>query len=85
MSWSWDAWRLDLFTWLWVAWFGFFVVVETLALMSGNQQELTAHLRPLFINHSLLWFVALGIWGWLGVHLLAPAVESWLISLVGGR
>lgn len=51
----------------------FFAGWETLALMeSATTHPLTAHLRPLFVNNPLTWFLALGLWLWLGAHFLLP-------------
>jgi hypothetical protein len=81
---SWSAWKLDMFTWGWIVWLAFFAVWETMALMKDETHTLTFHLRPLFVEHPTTWFLALGLWLWLGVHFLAPALEWQLIRLVKG-
>lgn len=71
---SWRAWQLDAATWAWLVWIVWFVVLETYALATDARHDaLTAHLRPLFIEHPLLWFVGIGVWAWLGWHLLLEA------------
>ncbi len=82
MTVSWDAWRLDVYTWCWIVWLLAFVVLETWSLRSGN--ELTAHLRPLFLSVPVVWWMAFGLWGWIGIHLLAPAWERALLQMVRG-
>ena len=67
---SWSAWRLDTFTWGWIAWLLFFLVWETLGIINSSEHTLTEHLRPLFISQSLTWFLASGLWLWLGYHFL---------------
>lgn len=80
----WSAWRLDFFTWAWIVWIAAFVVLETWTLLQGRGQELTAHLRPLFLEHPLTWWLAFGLWVWLGFHFLAPAWESRLLDMLRG-
>jgi len=84
MLWSWDTWQLDLFTWLWIVWIAWFAILETVTLATGSGNELTAHLRPLFLSMPLTWFLALGLWLWIGVHFLTPTIELWLSGAVGG-
>ena len=81
---SWDAWRLDHLTWGWIAWVVFFLVWETYALVRHPGEELTAHLRPLFLNAPITWYLAFGLWLWLGVHFLAPRIERELLLLLRG-
>lgn len=81
---SWATWRLDLFTWGWVAWIAFFAIWESAAIIRGDGEALTHHLRPLFLSHPLTWWLALGAWLWLGVHMLAPAWERALLDMVRG-
>lgn len=79
---AWRAWDLDWLTWSWIAWMAAFVVLETVALVQGDGEELTAHLRPVFLGHPLTWFLALGTWLWLGAHFLWPAGEKLLARVV---
>lgn len=81
---SWQAWKLDGWTWAWIFWMVWFVGVETAALITGSKNELTEHLRPIFLSQPVVWFIAVGLWVWLGVHLLAPPLEAWLARMVGG-
>lgn len=81
---SWRAWELDTITWGWIAWIGWFLALESYALWASSGQELTAHLRPVFGTHSLAWFLAAGAWLWLGVHILAPRLEAWVLATVDG-
>ena len=80
----WDVWRLDGPTWGWIAWIAAFLVLETWTILHRPGQELTAHLRPLFLSHPLTWWLALGLWLWVGVHLLAPRWENALLGIVRG-
>jgi len=81
----WTAWHLDHLTWGWIAWIAYFVVWETYALWFHPGQELTAHLRPLFGEHQLTWWLGVGLWLWLGFHFLAPRLEAGMLRLfVGG-
>jgi hypothetical protein len=77
-GWSWQSWQLDHLTWGWILWGGFFFVWETYALVWHPGQELTAHLRPLFVTHPLTWFLAAGLWLWLGFHFLLEPFHRWL-------
>lgn len=85
---NWTAWDLDVWTWGWIAWLVFFPVWETLsgkyANLEGDFEMLTNHLRPIFLNVPVVWWISLGLWLWLGVHLLAPTVESWVFQAVRG-
>jgi len=76
----WGAWH-----WLtvaWLVWIAAFVALETYALIVHPGYELTAHIRPVFVAHPLLWWLAAGLWVWLGWHFLAwrweLAVVEWL-------
>lgn len=82
--WSWGAWQLDPITWGWIGWLAFAAGLETVALRWYPGQELTAHLRPVFLAYPVTWWLAFGAWLWIGVHLLAPAVERGLLNLVRG-
>lgn len=80
---AWDAWSLDLPTRLWVVWAVGFVVLEGWAVATSQPEHtLTWHLRPVFLNHPLTWFLLAGSLAWLNVHLLAPTLERWLIDAV---
>jgi len=81
---DWSAWSLDIWTKGWIAWLVFFVVWETLALRAGDGQELTQHLRPIFLSVPVVWWIAFGLWLWVGIHLLAPALEQSLLRIVRG-
>jgi hypothetical protein len=80
---TWSAWKLDPLTWGWICWICWFIAWETLALWRYPGQELTAHLRPLFGEHPLAWWIGVGAWMWLGIHFLAPQLEArmldWLV------
>lgn len=68
---SWAAWRLDPLTWLWIFWMAQFAVLETIGLITNPAVgPLTAHLRPVFQSSPLSWFIAFGVWLWLGQHFL---------------
>lgn len=71
--WTWASWKLDWITWGWIAWIAFFAVWETIALVANpNTDPLTAHLRPVFNNQQITWFLAFGLWLWMGAHFLLP-------------
>lgn len=76
---SWAAWRPDWETWAWTVWLAVFVVLESYTLLAGERQELTAHVRPVFLSHPLTWWLAFGAWVWLGLHFLAPRLEYMLL------
>ena len=84
MAVDWSVWQLDVWTKGWIAWILFFIVWETLTLRAGTGQELTQHLRPIFLSVPVVWWIAVGLWLWAGVHLLAPALESALLRIVRG-
>jgi hypothetical protein len=69
---SWEAWRLDHYTWGWIIWIAFFFIWEFYALMTRpGTAELTAHLRPLFTTGGYLgpiYFITLGLWFWVLIH-----------------
>lgn len=71
--WTWEVWGLDMFTIGWIAWMLFFFIWEIWALIVGSNQELTEHLRPIFLSQSLAWFLAFGLWLWIGFHFLVEA------------
>lgn len=74
MSVSWAAWKWDHLTLGWVVWLAFFALWETYALTFHKGDELTAHLRPVFQSVDLAWFIAAGLWLWLGKHFLVDGV-----------
>lgn len=77
---AWDSWKLDLTTWLWIAWMLYFAVLEAVTLAQGRDQELTAHLRPVFQSMDLAYLIAVGVWLWLGKHFLVDGLwlpEGW--------
>jgi hypothetical protein len=77
---TWAAWAIDHQTVGWIVWLLFFVVWEAYTLIVHPGQELTAHVRPLFLEHPTTWFIALGLWLWTGAHFLAPNLEKWIIE-----
>lgn len=77
---AWEVWRLDHITWGWIFWIAYFAIWETYALIWHPGSELTAHLRPVFNEHPLLWFLAFGVWIWLFFHFLAPPWEYKLLD-----
>ena len=82
---GWSAWDWSsAFTRGWAAWALVFIVLEVAAVTLGYRYTLTAHLRPVFITWPVLWFIGFGLWLWLGIHMLAPALEVWFIERVKG-
>lgn len=84
MAIDWSVWQLDVWTKGWLAWILFFIVWETLSLRAGTGQELTQHLRPIFLSVPVVWWLAFGLWLWVGVHFLAPAIESSILRIARG-
>jgi hypothetical protein len=82
MTSRWDVWKLDPPTWAWIGWLVAFVVIEAWTLAARNGQELTAHLRAIFLAFPLAWFLAIALWLWVGLHLLAPRWEWTLLRVV---
>lgn len=79
-----SAWALDAPTWGWIFWLGWFLALESWALATAQPvHTLTFHLHPLFLTQPITWFLGVGLWLWIGVHIFAPAVEQWLIRSVG--
>lgn len=77
---SWESWRLDIWTWLWIGWMVYFVVLEATTLALGNRNELTAHLRPVFQSMDLAYAMAVAAYLWLGKHFLLDGLwvrEGW--------
>jgi hypothetical protein len=84
MSNGWNVWAIDGWTLGWITWILFFILWETLALRAGTGQELTQHLRPVFLSIPIAWWLAFGLWLWVGIHFLAPALETGLLRIVRG-
>ena len=72
----WRSWNWDIHTALWVFWMIQFAVYETYTLIWFRGQELTAHLRPVFQTFDLVYFLAVGLWLWLGWHFLIDGLWS---------
>ncbi len=71
---TWSAWQLDHITWGWIAWMIFFFGWETYSLVFHKGNELTAHLRPVFQTYDLIYFLAVGLWLWIGWHFLVDGL-----------
>ncbi len=78
--WTWASWDLDWQTGGWIVFLLYFPVWEAITGFSV-QEQLTHHLRPLFLSIPVLWFVGFGLWLWLGIHMFAPTVEEWLMDV----
>ena len=79
----WASWQnASGLTWAWVAWLLAFAVLEAIALINDDRWTLTYHLRPVFTEYGVTWFVALGLWLWLGVHFLAPSWEPRILEFL---
>jgi hypothetical protein len=86
---DWAVWQVDGPT-IWV----YLIVAQVFAIEyltsavspidSWRGQMITDHLRPLFGAAPIVWYLALGLWLWLGPHLLAPALESLIQKASGG-
>ncbi len=77
--WTWSSWDLDWQTWGWILWIGFFLVWETVTGFTSKEQ-LTHHLRPLILSAPVVWFLVFGLWMWIGIHMLMPTFEAWLLD-----
>lgn len=82
--WSWDVWSLDHETWGWIIFLLYFAAWETYTGVIGTGNMLTDHLRPVFLSAPPTYFLAVGLWLWLGVHFLAPTLEIWIVLRAGG-
>lgn len=82
---DWSVWKLDLFTWLWLAWIVQFAVIEAVTLRWFPGHELTAHLRPVFLAFPVTYWMFFGLYIWLGLHFFAPAWETALLDMVRAR
>lgn len=79
---SWNAWKLDLDTWGWIAFILFFAIWETFTGIRGNRNQLTHHFREMIDVAPITWWLGFGVWLWMGPHFLFPALERWIHSLV---
>lgn len=66
-----------------------FLVLEFLTsqyspILSWRGEMVTDHWRPVFHAAPVTWWIALGLWLWLGPHFLWPAAEEALRRTVGG-
>ena len=77
---------MSVFSWLWVGWAVFFVVVETVAIVNKTRGDtLSENLRALFHTSTVIgrwvWVISLGVLAaWLLVHIVAPGV----LAIAGG-
>lgn len=77
---SWEPWKLDWTTWAWIIWIAYFVVLETVTLVQGKNQELTSHLRPIFQSMDLAYLLGWATVFWLAKHFLIDGLwvaEGW--------
>lgn len=66
----------------WIIWLAAFFVWETLSLLDNRNQELTEHLRPVFLSQPITWFLALGLWLWIGYHFLLEAGTPFIREVI---
>lgn len=83
---SWSAWKLDPVTWQWIIILSWALILEGFAVGTGQYRHtLTAHLRPVFAQYPVTWWLTFGFWLWLGLHFLAWRWEYRLLNwFVGG-
>lgn len=81
---SWRTWDLDLWTLGWIFFIVFFFVWEYLSSTYGGQEMLTDHLRPMFHAAPVTWYMAVGLWLWMGPHFLFPELEQFIANTVRG-
>lgn len=78
----WATWDFDWQTWGWVGFIVYFAVWETVTGFSEREQ-LTHHLQAVFHAAPVTWYIAAGLWLWMGPHFLWPGLERWWFTLVG--
>lgn len=78
------SWDFDWQTWGWVGFILYFAVWEAVTAWAGPDEMLTDHLRDVFHSAPITWYVAFGIWLWMGPHFLWPGLEKWWATLTGG-
>lgn len=78
---SWSTWDFDWYTVFVLLWFLQFAVIEFIG--RNNNEMVTDHLRPIFHAAPITWWIALGVWLWLGPHMLFPALEDVIRRTVG--
>ena len=82
---SWKSWDLDIWTVGWACFLLFFFVWEYLSGRFGDGREmLTDHLRPVFDSAPVTWYMAMGLWLWLGPHFLFPSLERKIFEVISG-
>lgn len=79
---SWNTWDIDHETVGWIIFIIYFAVWEAYTASRPGQEMLTDHLRPVFHAAPVTWFIVFGLWLWLGIHFLSPALEQWLSQVV---
>lgn len=78
---DWSAWKIDLMTIAIILWILAFFLIEVAGARNNNM--VTDHLRPIFHAAPITWWMAFGVWLWLGPHMLWPAAEEALRRTVG--
>lgn len=73
-----SPWALDWQTIGWIVFIVFFIVWEAVTGYAGPNQQLTHHLREVFDIAPVTWWIATGLWLWMGPHFLAPSLETWI-------
>jgi len=82
---NWNSWGWDHTTAGWWGFILYFIIWEAYTGFYHRGEMLTYHLRPLFLTAPVTWWMGVGLWLWVGVHLLAPAWESPLLDLMRTR
>ncbi len=82
MTINWSAWDFDWLTIWIVLWIVQFALIEWFG--AGKGEMVTDHLRPIFHAAPLTWWIAFGVWMWLGPHMLWPSAESHIAKVMGG-
>jgi len=81
----WSSWDWDYTTVGWAIFILYFIVWEAYTGIRHENEMLTDHLRPIFHAAPITWWLAFGLWLWLGVHFLAPSWERGLLNAVWYR
>lgn len=81
----WAPWDWDYTTIGWAIFMVYFIVWEAYTGFQHEREMLTDHLRPIFHMAPITWWLAFGLWLWLGVHFLAPSWERGLLDILWER
>lgn len=83
---AWYAWDWDVPTMIVLAAIlGFFVyeylTSDATPIPGWEGNMVTHHLQPVFDAAPILRWIGVGIWLWVGPHLLFPGIERWITNV----